>query len=193
MKTKLVATVILAGMMFFAACNNAHKTSADAAIKSAQTAYAAVADEANLYVPDQARNVQAAIQSAKDSFDKGDYDVADDASQTLSSKVQDLTKAADAKKADLTAQWNDLSGSVPALVTEDQKKVDALTRSHKLPKGAADSLASAKQGWADASAAFASGKVPDAVTQASEAKANLTALQTTLGIKPKAAPPEPNS
>jgi hypothetical protein len=186
MKTKLVATVILAGMMFFTACNNVHKTNADAAIKSAQTAYAAVADEANLYVPDQAKNVQAAIQSAKDAFDKGDYDVADNASQTLSSKVQDLTKAADAKKAGLTAQWNDLSGSIPGLLAEDQKKVDALTKNHKLPKGTADSFAAAKQTWADASAAFTAGKVPDAVTKASEAKANLTALQTTLGIKHKA-------
>ena len=186
MKTKLVATIIVAGMMFFTACSNAHKTDADTNIKNAQTAYAAVADEANLYVPDQAKAVQAAIQSAKDSFDKGDYDAADDASKTLAGKVQDLGKAADAKKADVTAQWNDLNSSVPGLLAEDQKKVDALTKNHKLPKGTADSFAAAKQTWADASAAFTAGKVPDAVTKASEAKANLTALQTTLGIKHKA-------
>jgi len=192
MKTKLVITIIVAGMMFFTACSNSHNTDADAAIKSAQTAYAAVADEANQYVPDQSKQVQAAIQSAKDSYDKGDYDAADDASKALAGKVQDLGKAADAKKADLTAQWNELSGSVPGLVTEDQKKVDALTKKHKLPKGAADSLASAKQSWADASAAFASGKLPDAVAKASQAKANLTELQTTLGIKPGTLP-EPNS
>jgi outer membrane murein-binding lipoprotein Lpp len=71
MKTKLVATVILAGMMLFAACSNSHKTDADAAIKSAQTAYATVADQANQYVPDQSKQVQAAIQSAKDSFRQG--------------------------------------------------------------------------------------------------------------------------
>lgn len=186
MKTKLVAIVILAGMIFFTACSNAHKTNADAAIKNAQASYAAVADEANEYVPDQAKNVQAAIQSAKDSFDKGDYDAADDASQTLSGKIQDLSKAAHAQKADLTAQWNDLSGSIPALVAEDQKKVDTLTRSHKLPKGAADTFATEKQAWTDASAAFASGKIPDAVAKASDVKAKLTELQTTLGIKPKA-------
>jgi hypothetical protein len=192
MKTKLIAIVIVAGMMFFSACSNAHKTDADAAIKSAQTSYAAVADEANEYVPDQSKAVQAAIQSAKDSFDKGDYEAADDASKTLAGKIQDLTKAKDAKKADLTAQWNDLSGSIPGLVTEDQKKVDALTKRHKLPKGAADSFASAKQSWADASAAFASGKLPDAVAKATEAKTKLTDVQTALGAKPGAMV-EPNS
>ena len=73
MKTKFGFAAILAGMMFFTACENAQKTGADAAIKSAQTAYAAVADQANQYVPDQAKDVQTAIQSAKDAFDKGDY------------------------------------------------------------------------------------------------------------------------
>jgi hypothetical protein len=194
MKTKLVAIVVVAGMMLFTACSNSHKTDADAAIKSAQTAYAAVADEANEYVPDQAKQVQAAIQSAKDSYDKGDYEAADDASKTLSAKIQDLTKAADAKKADLTAQWNDLNGLVPGLLAEDQKRVDALTKSHKLPKATADSFASAKQSWDDASAASASGKLPDAVAKGSAAKTELTDLQPKLGIKPKAmAPPEPNS
>lgn len=97
--------------------------------------------------------------------------------------MQDLSKASDAKKADLTAQWNQLSGSIPGMVTEDQKQVDALTKRHKVPKGAAESLESAKQTWADASAAYASGKLPDAVAKASDANAKLKELETTLGIK----------
>ena len=70
-------------MMFFTACENAQKTGADAAIKSAQTAYAAVADQANQYVPDQAKDVEAAIQSAKAAFDKGDDAAAFEACETL--------------------------------------------------------------------------------------------------------------
>lgn len=180
MKTKLVSTFILAVMMSFTACSNSHKTDADAAIKNAQTAYAAVADEANQYVPDQSKEVQAEIQSAKDSFDKGDYEAADDASKTLASKIQDLGKAADAKKADLTNQWNDLNSSVPGLLA----KADALAKKHKLPKAAGDSFSSAKQTWADASAAAASGKYADAVAKGSDAKTKLTELTT---------PPEPAS
>lgn len=192
MKTKLVSILILTAMIFFTACNS-HKSDADAAIKSAQTAYAAVADEANQYVPDQAMQVQAAIQSAKDSYDKGDYEAADNASKTLAAKIQDLQKAADTKKADLTNQWNDLNGSVPGLLAEDQKKVDALTKRHKLSKTAADSFASAKQSWADASAASASGRIPDAVAKGTDAKTKLTDLQTTLTAGRRTTLPEPNS
>ena len=145
-----------------------------------------MADHANKYVPDQAKEVQAAIQSAKDTFDKGDYVAAFEASKTLAGKVQDLGKAADAKKAELAAKWTELSTTIPGLLKEVQKKADALTKSHKLPKGADDSLATAKQAWTDASSAFTSGQLPDAVAKASAAKATLTELQTTLGIKPKA-------
>jgi len=186
MKTKLALTAILAGLMFFTACENAQKTGADAAIKGAQTAYAAVADQANQYVPDQAKAVQTAIQSAKDAFDKGDYAGAFEASKALPGKLKDLAAAAAAKKDELTAKWKDMSGSMPGLVTAVQTKVDALTKSHKLPAGAADSLASVKQNWTDASTAFSSGQLSDAMAKASAAKAKLTELQTTLGMKPPA-------
>ena len=75
---------------------------------------------------------------------------------------------------------------MPGLVSAVQTKVDALTKSHKLPAGAADSFASIKQSWTDASASFTSGQVADAMAKASAAKAKLTELQNTLGIKPAA-------
>lgn len=186
MKTKLVLAAILAGMMFFTACENAQKTGADAAIKGAQTAYSAVADQANQYVPDQAKDVQTAIQSAKDAYDKGDYAAAFEASKALPDKVKALAAAAAAKKDELTAKWTEMSGSMPGLVTAVQTRVDALTKSHKLPAGAADSLASIKQSWTAASTAMQSGQLSDAMAKASAAKAKLTELQTTLGIKPAA-------
>jgi len=68
MKAKLILAILFAGMLFVAACDSAKKTAADATIKGAQTAYAAVADQAKEYVPDQAKDVQASIQSAKDAF-----------------------------------------------------------------------------------------------------------------------------
>lgn len=186
MKTKFVFTAILAGMMFFTACENVQKTGADAAIKGAQTEYAAVADQANQYVPDQAKDVRTAIQSAKDAFGKGDYAAAFEASKALPGKIKDLAAAAAAKRDELTAKWGELSGSMPDLVAAVQTKADTLTKSHKLPAGAADTLTSIKQSWTDASAAFSSGQLSDALAKASAAKAKLTELQTTLGMKPAA-------
>ena len=186
MKTKIVLAAILAGMMFSSACENAQKTGADVAIKSAQTACSTVADQANQYVPDQAKDVQTAIQSAKDAYDKGDYAAAFEASKALPDKVKALATAAAAKKDELTAKWGEMSGSMPGLVAAVQTKMDALTKSHKLPAGAADSMAAVKQSWTDASAAFSSGQLSDAMAKASAAKAKLAELQTTLGMKPAA-------
>ena len=79
------------------------RKSALTAIKGAQTAYAAIADQANQYVPDQAKDVQTSIQAAKDAFDKGDYAGAFEASKALPEKVKALETAAKAKKEELTA------------------------------------------------------------------------------------------
>jgi hypothetical protein len=177
---------MLAGILSFIACDDAQKTGADVAIKSAQTAYAAIADKANQYVPNQSQAVQAAIQSTKDAYDKGDYAAAFESAKTLPGKVKDLATAASAKKDELMAKWNDLSAKMPGLVATVSSKVDALKKTHKLPAGAADTLASVKQGWTDASAAFTSGQIPDALAKASAAKDKLMELEPKLGIKPAA-------
>jgi hypothetical protein len=186
MRIKLAPAAILAGMLFFIGCENTKKTTADSAIKGAQTAYANIADQANRYVPDQAKDVQAAIQSAQDAFNKGDYSEAFEDARTLPVKVKGLKTAASARKDELTAQWNELSNSMPGLMSAIQTRVDTLTKRRKLPKGVADSLASAKQTWTDASAAFSAGLLPEALVKASAAKAALTELQTKLGTKPAA-------
>jgi hypothetical protein len=186
MKSRVFIAALLAGIMLFAACDSAKKTAAEGAISGAQSAYAAVADQATQYVPDQAKDVQAAIQSAKDALAKGDYSAALDAAKSLPDKIKAMADAAKAKKDELTAKWTDMSSSLPGMVSDTQAKVDALTKTHKLPAGAADNFAAIKQTWTDASGAFSSGKIQDALAKASEAKAKLTELQTTLGMKPAA-------
>jgi hypothetical protein len=186
MKSRLFVPTLLAVIMLFAACDTAKKNAAQAAIQGAQTAYSAVADQATQYVPDQAKDVQASIQAAKDAFDKGDYGAALEAAKNLPEKIKALGAAASAKKDELTAKWTEMSSAMPGLVAAVQTKMDALTKSHKLPAGAADNMASLKQTWSDASAAFQSGKLQDAMAKASAAKEKLTELQTTLGMKPAA-------
>jgi hypothetical protein len=79
-----------------------------------------------------------------------------------------------------------MSSAMPGLVAAAQTKMDAMSKSHKLPAGAADNMASVNQAWTDASAAFQSGKLQDAMSKASAAKDKLMELQTTLGMKPAA-------
>ncbi|MFZ0480766.1 MAG: hypothetical protein WAL71_16620 [Terriglobales bacterium] len=186
MKNRLLIFTILTGILLLTACNGAKKTAAQTAIQSAQTAYSAVADQANQYVPDQAKDVQTSIDSAKAAFDKGDYSVALEATKDLPEKIKALSAAASAKKDELTAKWNEMNSSMPALVSDVEAKVGELTKKHKLPDGAADNLASVKQAWDDASAAFQSGKLQDAMTKAAAAKDKLAELQAALGMKPAA-------
>jgi len=186
MKSRLFVPALLAGILLFSACDAAKKTAAETAIQGAQTAYSAVADQANQYVPNQAQDVQASIQAAKDAFNKGDYSAALDAAKGLPDKIKALAEAAKAKKDELTAKWNDMSSSMPGMVSAVQAKVDALTKTHKLPTGAADDLAAVKQAWSDASSSFSSGKLQDAMAEASAAKQKLIQLESMLGMKPAA-------
>jgi len=56
-----------------------------------------------------------------------------------------------------------------------------------LPEGAADKLEAVKKGWADASDAFKTGNMADAMTKANAVKGQLTELASSLGMKTAAA------
>ncbi len=185
-KSKLALAILAAGIFFSTACDNAKKTTAEAAIRDAQDEYARVAGQANLYVPEKAAEVRAAIQTAQDSFNDKKYSAAFEASRTLPVKLRELRDAADARKKELTSQWNDLSNSIPDLIAAIQTKADALTKRRRFPKPIAESFDSAKQTWEDAGSAFNAGKVQDALAKGSAAKAALTELEAKLKIKPAA-------
>ena len=58
MKTKLLLIAMLAGIILFVACNDAQKSAADIAIKTAQGAYAVIADNlTRLHRGEPLRNV----------------------------------------------------------------------------------------------------------------------------------------
>ena len=65
------ALLVLAGLVLAACASD--QGPAESAIKAAEAAVNSVMAEATKYVPDQARAVQDALKSAKDSFAKGDY------------------------------------------------------------------------------------------------------------------------
>src|SRR6476620_5236534 len=85
------------------------KAPAEAAIKSAETAFAAVKTEAAQYVPEQTASVEAALTAATEKLGKSDYKGALADAQAAGSKIQELPAAAAAKKAELTKAWESLS------------------------------------------------------------------------------------
>ena len=68
----------------------------------------------------------------------------------------------------------------------DHDKVAPLPKTHTLPAGVGDQLDAAEQMWTDASSAFSSGNLSDAMAKANDVKDKFAALRTMLGVKPAA-------
>lgn len=58
----------MAGVQFLAGCQNAAKTSADAAIRAGDEAFNAVKGDAMKYVPDQAKSISDSLDTARAAF-----------------------------------------------------------------------------------------------------------------------------
>jgi hypothetical protein len=185
-----VAAVLVVG------CAN-QKAPAQQAVAGAETALAAVRDDAQKYVPDQLQAVDSQLAALKDSLTKGDYKAVLTGAPTLNSAISSLKDAAEAKKADAEAAlakakdaWGPLSAEVPKMVDAIQSRITALSKSHHLPKGVTkDGLASAKSGvdslksmWSDASNVSASGDFTTAVNKAEAVKGKAAEIMKSLGM-----------
>jgi predicted small lipoprotein YifL len=196
MKKQIVWLLAAAMMLALAGCAS-QKGPAQQAIASAETALAAVRDQAQKYVPDQLQAVESQLQSAKDAFAKGDYKAVIATAPALTAAVSSLGEAAQAKAADAEAAlskakdaWGATSADVPKMLDAIQSRVDILAKSHHLPAHVTkDSLASAKSGldsakslWSDASNAATSGDYTTAMSKAQAVKDKATEIMKSLGM-----------
>ena len=196
MKKQSVWLLATLAAVLVVGCAN-QKAPAEQAVAGAETALAAVRDDAQRYVPDQLQAVDAQLAALKDSLTKGDYKSVLTGAPTLNSAISSLKDAAEAKKADAEAAlakakdaWGPLSAEVPKMVDAIQSRVTALSKSHHLPKGVTrDGLASAKSGvdslksmWSDASNASASGDFTTAVGKAQAVKDKAAEIMKSLGM-----------
>jgi uncharacterized lipoprotein NlpE involved in copper resistance len=183
MKHKFVPVAIAAVVLIIAGCQNAQKMSADAALKSANLAFAAVKSNAEQYVPDQTKALEDSIQTAQTEYSSGKYSAALASAKELPGKINDLTAAASAKKAELTTQWKTLDASMPKTMEALQHRVNALKSEHKLSANDSEQYSTAKGLWGDASNAYQSGNLSDAVSKATELKDKLPGLEKSLGMR----------
>ena len=171
------------------------KAPAEAAIASAETAFAAVQAEAVKYLPDQAMGVADAIAGAKEALGRGDYQAALTAAQALPAKISELSTAVAAKKTELTAAWTGLSESMPKVVEVIQSRIGILSKSKALPAGldaakfdqAKSGLASLTSAWTEATTAFGAGNLTEAVAKAGSAKSLAVTVMNLLNMQVPAA------
>jgi hypothetical protein len=191
-----IGLVVVAASVLLISCESADKAPAAAAITAAQSALDAVKTEAAKYVPDQVRSVEATLASAKASFEKQEYKAALTSAQDVAAKAKEIGAAAAAKKAELAKTWEDMSGGLPKMAEAIKSRVDILSQSKKLPagldkdklEGAKTGLATVNQSWTEASDAYKSGNMADAIAKATAAKAKAVEVMTALNMSvPEAA------
>ncbi len=185
-----VGIALVITVLSLVACESADKAPAAAAIAAAQSVLDGVKGEAAKYVPDQVKAAEDALTTAKANFEKKDFKAALAVAQDVGAKAKDLRAAAAAKKAELTKAWEEMSAGVPQMAEAIKSRVDILSQSNKLPAGldktkldgAKAGLAALNQSWTEASDAFKSGKVTDAVAKAKAAKDQAVEVMTALNM-----------
>jgi len=189
-KRTAMGIALAIAVLALAACESAEKAPAAAALSAAQTAIDAVKTEAMKYVPDQVKSVEDALVTAKANFEKKDYKAALAGAQDVAAKAKELGAAAATKKAELTKSWEEVSNGVPKMAEAIKSRVDILSQSKKLPAGldkakvddAKTGLASVNQSWTQASDAYKSGDVSNAVVKARAAKDKAVEIMTALNM-----------
>src|SRR5262245_40654553 len=107
--------VLLVGLLTMGGCAT-DKAPAEAAIGAAETALKSVMNDANAYVPDQARSLQASLAAVKEKFSKGDYTAVIADAKALAERAREVGGAAATKKAELTRTWTAMSAGMPRVV-----------------------------------------------------------------------------
>jgi hypothetical protein len=164
-------------LVLLSACAS-DKAPAEQAVKAAEAAVAEVKTEAAKWIPDQVQALDASLAAVKEKFAKGDYKAVLTEAPALAAKAKDVAAAANAKKAELTKAWDEMSAGLPKMVEAVKSRVDILSKSKRLPANvtkenfetAKADLADATKGWEDANAAFKGGNIADAVAKADAVK-----------------------
>jgi hypothetical protein len=195
-RTKNVMISLFAAALLIAGCAG-QKGPATQAVTAAETALAAIKDDAAKYLPSDLQGVEATLTSLKDGLAKGDYKAVLAGAPALMTSLTSLKDAAAAKKTEMvaataaaTTEWGALSADLPNMVAAIKSRVDVLSGSKRLPKNITQSsFDSAKAGldminntWTEATAAFGAGNAVDAVAKAKMVKEKGAEVLKLLGM-----------
>ena len=190
-KKYLVPILLIVIGMYLVSCVAANKEPAATAIKSAESGFNAVKDELIKYIPDQAKGLEDAIKTAKENFEKANYDAALDTARPIPEKVMLLAVAVAAKKVAMTKEWEQSSGEMTGLLDSIKDRLGMLSASKKLPKtldkakleGAKADYEATTKMWDEAKSAFAAGNMTDALAQAKTVKEKAMEVMKNLGMQ----------
>jgi hypothetical protein len=178
MKRIGLLVMVLAVVVLLPACG-VQKKAAETAITGAETALAAVKDQAVKVAPDQVQAIEDAIAAAKASVEKGEFKAAIDGTKDLPAKIQEMQAGLAAKTEELQKSWDALNAALPGAVADLDKKVGKMKKAPAGMDAAAfdgmkTGLADAKTKWGEAQAAAGAGNLAEAVAKGTEVKTAVT-------------------
>jgi hypothetical protein len=171
-----------------AACTDAAKAPAEAAMTAAGAAMDSLKGDAAKYAPDEVKKLESTYDVAKASMANKDYQGALTFSKDIPAKAKEALAKADAAKAELTKAWKDAGDGIDRSIAAAKhrlsgaKKPPAGLDKAALAKAHAD-LASIEAGWTAATEQFKSGDWMGAVAKAKDLNARGVELLKTLGTK----------
>jgi hypothetical protein len=180
---KKLLPVLFCAMLLVVSCSMI-KAPAQLAIKAAEEALNTVRAEADQFVPDQLAAIEATLNGARQSFEKGDYKAALVAAKDLPAKIKDLAAAIEARKAELPRNWTELSAELPKLIAGTKNTVEQATAElgpdNAALKSARTGMAEINTAWTEAQEAFNTGNLIEAVNKAREIKAKAAQIMVDL-------------
>lgn len=178
------------------------KGPAEDVVASIDASFAAAHDLAAKYVPEELQSVDTQVATLKGNLAKGDYKSVLASAQAVNTAVAKLKQSAEAKQAEAEAAlaqtkqtWRGLGTDVPKMMAAIKGRVDAVSKSGKLPKGVTKAafesiktkIASLDATWTEATNALANEANEDyatAVAKGQSVKDQATEIMHTLGIAP---------
>ncbi len=184
-----VFILIMVGL-FIAACSIS-KEPAEKAIKSAESVFNAIKEEALKYATVETREVEKAILAAKDKYDRNEYDAAFKLATGLPDKVNQLATLSANRKIEWMKNWESASKELPPMLDAIQARIEELAKRKKLPPGmdkakleeARAAHAAITQAWTEAKDTHAAGNLIDAVTKAKTAREKAAETMTAVGMQ----------
>jgi hypothetical protein len=144
-----------AAILIVASCTNQMEPAKNALANINATLSAATPD-AQKYIPDQLASAQSKVAQLTASYDKKDYAAVLAAAPAVLTEVNGLAGAATAKKDEnlkaVGTEWRGLAASIPQSITAVQTRIDALSKTKRVPKDI--DLNAGKSGLADATSAW---------------------------------------
>ena len=176
---KYLAVVALT--LALAACGQ-DKGPAEAAIAAASSAVDAVREDGMKFAGEKFAELDAALNSVRDNFAKGEYKAALEAAGGIAAKAQEVAQAAADKKAELTAAWDGFNAEVPKMMEDLKGRLDVVAAAKKLPEGLDQArLDGLRAGYDEAAAMLEQARSAAAAGDFSKAIAAGNTIKTKVG------------